>query len=50
MIANQRVTKLLDLRDFLGDEARAARVLIDGAVGLLLAGFVAVVVALYLSV
>ena len=48
MMANQRVTKL-KVGTFFDDERRAARVLIDGAVGTLVLGFLSVVVALYLS-
>lgn len=48
-MANQRVTKL-KVGNFFEDESRAARVLIDGAVGTLILGFVSVVVALYWSV
>lgn len=48
-MANQRVTKL-KVGTFFDDESRAARVLIEGAVGTLVFGFVSVVVALYLSV
>ena len=48
-MANQRIVKL-DVRRFFEDEARAARLLIDGAMSTLVLGFVSVVVALYCSV
>ena len=48
LMANQRITKL-SLGAFWADETRAVRVLVDSAVGTLVLGFVAVVVALYLA-
>lgn len=48
LMANQRITKP-PLGAFFEDETRALRVLVDSAVGTLVLGFVAVVVALYLT-
>ena len=48
LMANQRMTKL-PLGAFLEDETRAARVLVDALVPVLVLGFVAAVITLYLT-